>query len=140
MGDVNQILERVQAGSQGERAPQSNRDRPTPVELQKKPVKVGDRECFVKVDRNGSNFAIMFANIMGRPGMLSGKASTLAEARERVLAEVSAAFDLVAEQDAKFQQRSAERDGKRQGGGPVQVRQTGKTERERQKRLNKGKG
>lgn len=140
MGDVNQILERVQAGSQSERPPQSNRDRPTPVELQKKPVKVGDRDCFVKVDRMGSNFQVMFANIMGRPGMLSGKAAALAEARERVLAEVNAAFDLIAAEDAKFQQRSAERDGKRQGGGPAQVRATGKTERERQKKLNRNKG
>lgn len=145
MGDVNQILERIESKAPPSGGKGRDGDKRPQLEWQDvvvKSVPVGERSTNVKVAKRGAVFGISFCNADGRPTSASGNATDLLAAKDAILAEVSAAFDRVAEEDAKFQKFRAEREKKQNGGGfggPAVVRATGKTERERQKKLGKHK-
>lgn len=101
----------------------------------------GHRITSVLLSRKGGVFGLSLVNENGFNTKLTGNAEEIEGLREKFIAEVNACFDTVKEESERFQKAKAEREARNGGGhGPVQVRSTGKTERERQKKLNRVKG
>lgn len=142
MGDVSQILGRLdEKKNEGrdDRRPGGKPQQEWQL-MQSKAVEVGDRTTNVRIQRRGALFSLAFVNSENRPSAITAPAGVFKAAREELIAQFIAGLDAIDIADAEHQKRVAEKKPNGGGGnGPVEVRHTGKTERERQKKLNKNK-
>lgn len=144
MGDVSQILGRLEneKNESGKRDDRRQNGKPQQEWqlMQSKAVEVGDRTTNVRVQRRGALFSLGFVNNEGRPSTITAPAGVLKASREELITQFIAGLDAIEAADAEHQKRVAEKKPNGGGGnGPVEVRHTGKTERERQKKLNRNK-
>lgn len=140
MGDVSQILGRLESEKKESGSRQNGKPQQEWQLMQSRSVEVGDCNTNVRIQRRGALFSLGFVNNEGRPSTITGPAAVLKTAREELIAQFIAGLDAIEAADAEHQKRMAEKKHAPNPGGPsVEVRHTGKTERERLKKLNKNK-
>lgn len=139
MSSVKDILDRVEENKSGGKQARMHTKQDW-VEVRNTSVDVGSHSVSVRTARRGGLFSVGFANTDGRPTFVTGSPEALKNAFIGLMTELQQAFDEVQKMDeahkAKAESRSS---GANNGGGVQIIRVTGKTERERQRRLNKGK-
>jgi hypothetical protein len=139
MSSVKDIIDRVEENKHGGKQVRLHTKQDW-VEVRNTSVDVGSHSVSVRTARRGGLFSVGFANTDGRPTFVTGSPEALKNALAGLVAELQTALDEVQKMDeahkAKVDSRAS---GMPKHGGVQVIRVTGKTERERQRRLNKGK-
>jgi hypothetical protein len=106
------------------------------INLKETAIQVGANQLRYLVQRKGRNYRQGFVDATNRPTTLYGDAESLLAAQEDITTAIVGGFNCIAADKAEH---VAKQGARKEFGGQPEVRHTGKTERERLKRVGKNK-